>query len=241
MPPLHQNHQISSPHWLHLRSRIFRLKSERCFSTCVFCNVFGNLCLLLWTITLVLQMISWVRAPSLFDIWSDLLREFMVYGEFASSFFPFKSKNRERDWRVIMEAVSVGILFSLPRSKWGPLSHSLTASPFSFGLCMSSFSCKALNTWQVRDWRDEVGFWSGRGWGTGWLPPWNIFIHSLYSRNTFGASIPGQDLDWVLGTQWMGDWVKPLFSQSLLPVGWGIQAVEQAMTVHHDKWDNSGS
>lgn len=112
-----------------------------CFLQCL-----QKLLLALVTIFLVLQIISsnneGVWAPSLFDIWFDLFHEFIVYGDFASHFSPFKSKNRGSDGRPCLNNFCENFFFPLLRSQEGPCSHSPTPSLFWGVLCVSSFPAK---------------------------------------------------------------------------------------------------
>ena len=199
-----------------------------CFLQCL-----QKLLLALVTIFLVLQIISWVWASSLFDIWFDLFHEFIVYGDFASHFSPFTSKNRGSDGRPCLNNFCENFFFPLLRSQEGPCSHSPTPSLFFVGYFVWVLFLQSPD--QVRDWQDEVEFWPGCGWRTELLPLWDLSIHSLHSVNIYEASPPGQDLRAMSG----GLDAIPVLAE--LTVCGGSQTVKQAMTIRHDEWDGSGS
>lgn len=107
--------QTNSPYLLHLRSRIYWLKSKQSFSSC-FLQYLPKLLLILIS---CFAKLSWVWAFFInSDIWSNSFHKCIVYGGFTLNFFSFKSKgNRESDRRLCLSILLGGCLIWLSRSK----------------------------------------------------------------------------------------------------------------------------
>ena len=168
-----------------------------CFLPCL-----QKLLLALTTIFLVLQRISWVRAPSLFNIWSDLFHEFIVDGGFASHFSPLRNKNRESNGRPCLNSLWVVFFFFFSVAQ---ISVGSTFPRSFFGTLGEFLSSKALNTWPGKD----LAGWGGilaRLWVGNQAATTLEFVHSM---NIYGTSTPSQDLDCTLGTMYEGTAYNP--------------------------------
>lgn len=130
--------------------------------------------LALVTIFLVLQIISWVWAPSLFDIWFNLFHEFIVYGDFASHFSPFKSKNRKSDGRPCLNHFCENFFFHCSGGSMFPLTNPF---PFWGVLCVSSFPAKPRPDEGLAGWG---GIWAGL-WVENQVATTLGFVHSFTS------------------------------------------------------------